>query len=107
MTDIINLQSAGFAAAPMPGGATAGEIAWALPDRAGLWRADESNMAKVAPYHFHTDEVVYIVEGAVDIEIIDGSSYHLEAGDLASFPAGKDSTWTFTFPFAKVSVLLS
>lgn len=107
MTDIINLRSANFKPAPLPDESTAGEIAWALKGRAGIWRADESNMARTAPYHFHADEVIYVVEGSVSIEVDGHSPVHLRQGDLASFAKGTDSNWTFEFPFAKVSVLLT
>ncbi|MBF4616028.1 cupin domain-containing protein [Curtobacterium sp. VKM Ac-1376] len=105
-TSIVNAATAPFTAAPGPGGSDAGEIVWAAPGRAGIWRADARTMSTVAPYPFDRDEVVYVIDGAVRVELEDGTAADLGPGDLAHFRAGQQSTWHFTFPFAKVSVLL-
>lgn len=102
---IVNLDRAQFAECPTPDGSVTGEIAWAKEGRAALWRADAGNMPARAPYRFDVDEVVFVVEGAVEIALDNGDTVPLGIGDLAHFPAGHDSEWRFSFPFAKVSVL--
>jgi uncharacterized cupin superfamily protein len=44
-------------------------------------------------------ETVHILEGSVRIEIAGGASLELEAGDIASFPAGLEMVWHITPPF--------
>src|SRR5690625_2308512 len=71
---------------------------------AEFWRGDEDTMPRVAPYPFAREEVIYVIEGAVDIEFENGEKYSLKAGDVGAFAKDSPSTWTFTFPFAKLSV---
>jgi uncharacterized cupin superfamily protein len=40
-----------------------------------------------------------VLEGEVTIEVADGPTLHLRAGDLASLPAGRETTWHITAPF--------
>jgi uncharacterized cupin superfamily protein len=50
-------------------------------------------------------ETIHILEGAVRIEIAGGPALELKAGDLASLPAGIDTTWHVTTPFKEFWVL--
>lgn len=45
-------------------------------------------------WYFHWDETIIILEGQVHITDEDGSSYTLETGDMAYFPAGTWATWS-------------
>ncbi len=102
-----NLETAQFQPFPHPAdpSLSAGEFAWIKEDRVSFWRANESNMPQVAPYPFLREEIIHVLEGAVEIEIEGGETVSLKEGDVASFDKGLNSTWTFTFPFTKLSVL--
>lgn len=103
---VANISEAQFEDLPFPGepGKTAGQASQIKEDRVEFWRGDESNMPRVAPYPFAREEVIYVIEGAVDIEFENGEKYSLKAGDVGAFAKGTPATWTFTFPFAKLSV---
>jgi uncharacterized cupin superfamily protein len=52
------------------------------------------------------DESFYVVEGSVDIDLVaTGERVELKAGDIASFPKGTRSVWTFSEPFKKFTVI--
>lgn len=72
---------------------------------AGLFKAAPKGGPAKIRYAFEGDETVYIVDGAVTIEVANGETIHLEAGDMASFPKGEVSTWTVEEPFQEVFVL--
>jgi len=44
-------------------------------------------------------EVILVLEGAARIEIKDGPTLELGVGDIASLPAGAETTWHLTTPF--------
>jgi uncharacterized cupin superfamily protein len=44
-------------------------------------------------------ETIHVLEGSVRIEIADGPSLELAPGDIASLPAGRETTWHVTAPF--------
>ena len=68
-----------------------------------LWRTDAPARYE---YLFSGDESCYVLEGAVTIELTDtGECVELKAGDAASFPKGTRSTWSFTEPFKKFTVI--
>jgi uncharacterized cupin superfamily protein len=50
-------------------------------------------------------EVVLVLEGAARIEIKDGPTLDLKVGDMASIPAGAETTWHLTVPFKEFWVL--
>lgn len=83
---------------------SAGEYSWIRENEAQFWRGTEETMPKTAPYPFARAEVVYVIEGSVDIEMPDGEVVHLGEGDAGAFDRDTDTTWTFTFPFTKLSV---
>ena len=47
-------------------------------------------------------ETIHILEGHVRIEFADGPDLELSAGDLASLPAGVETTWHVTPPFKEL-----
>jgi uncharacterized cupin superfamily protein len=50
-------------------------------------------------------EVIHILKGEARIAIADGPTLRLKAGDLASLPAGCDTTWHISTPFKEFWVL--
>jgi uncharacterized cupin superfamily protein len=50
-------------------------------------------------------EVAYVLEGSVRIELADGGTLELEAGNLLSLPSGRETTWHITTPFKEIWVL--
>lgn len=104
--DIGRLSDTQFQPFPHPADASlsAGEFAWIRDGKAQFWRGTEDTMPKVAPYPFARAEIIYVIEGAVDIELPSGETVHLGEGDVGAFDQHTDTTWTFTFPFTKLSV---
>lgn len=104
--DIGRLAEAEFQPFPHPADPTktAGELSWIRDGKAQFWRGTEETMPKVAPYPFARAEIIYVIEGAVDIEMPTGETVHLGVGDVGAFDQNIDTTWTFTFPFTKLSV---
>lgn len=83
---------------------SAGHFAWIREGKVQFWRGTEETMPKVAPYPFARAEIIYVIEGAVDIEMPNGETVHLGQGDVGAFDQHIDTIWTFTFPFTKLSV---
>ena len=50
-------------------------------------------------------EVALVLEGSVRIELTDGGTLELGAGDLFSLPPGRETTWHVTTPFKEMWVL--
>jgi uncharacterized cupin superfamily protein len=44
-------------------------------------------------------ETLLVLEGEARIEIAGGPTLELRAGDIASLPAGAETTWSLTTPF--------
>jgi uncharacterized cupin superfamily protein len=73
--------------------------------QACLWRTDAPARYE---YFFDGDESFYVLEGSVTIELVErGERVELKAGDIASFPKGTRSVWTFSEPFKKFTVISS
>lgn len=104
--DIGRLSDTTFQPFPHPAdpSLSAGEFAWIREGKAQFWRGTEDTMPQVAPYPFARAEIIHVIEGAVDIEMPDGEVIHLGVGDVGAFDQNIDTTWTFTFPFTKLSV---
>jgi uncharacterized cupin superfamily protein len=89
-------------------GAPFGEVHWIRTTGVGgtvlfvgLWRAEPM----VTPYVFGEDETIHALEGELKIDIADGETVVLTAGDVASFAKGTVSTWTIVKPFKKLFVI--
>ena len=68
-----------------------------------LWRTDAPARYE---YYFSGDESFYVLEGSVSIELAEtGERVELKVGDVASFPRGTRSVWTFSEPFKKFTVI--
>src|SRR5699024_3723246 len=104
--DIGRLAEAEFQPFPHPADPTktAGELSWIRDGKPQFWRGREETMLKVAPYPFARAEIIYVIERSVDIELPTGETVHLGVGDVGAFDQNIDTTWTFTFPFTKLSV---
>jgi len=65
---------------------------------AGLWRSEPATY----DYFLATDEVFYVLEGAVTLELPDrGETLELRAGDIGYFKARTRSACTITERFKK------
>lgn len=56
-------------------------------------------------YVFEGDHTVYIVSGAVDVELDDGEAVSLREGDIGSFPKGAICTWHVLEPTKEIFVM--
>jgi hypothetical protein len=56
-------------------------------------------------YTFEGDHTVYIVFGAIDVELDDGESVSLRAGDIGSFPKDVTCTWHILEPTKEIYVM--
>jgi uncharacterized cupin superfamily protein len=50
-------------------------------------------------------EFLLVLEGTAQIEITDGPTLELSAGDMATLPAGAETTWRVSVPFKEFWVL--
>lgn len=92
----------------MVGDKQAGEVHWlttensnGAPTYSGLWRCQPMTF----DYEFPGDEIFHIIEGSLFIELEDGKSISVQAGDIISFNKGVKSTWTIQSPFKKFFVI--
>ena len=73
--------------------------------QACLWRTDAPAQYE---YLFSGDESFCVLEGSVAIDLVaTGERVELKSGDIASFPRGTQSVWTFSEPFKKFTVISS
>lgn len=56
-------------------------------------------------YPLEYNEIIYVIEGEVTIELENGSKVDLKQGMQAFLPAGYTSTWTFHSRFREVWIL--
>jgi uncharacterized cupin superfamily protein len=56
-------------------------------------------------YEFVGDESLHLMEGRVTVEMSDGETVEMKAGDVASFPKGAKSVWTIHEPMKKFFVI--
>lgn len=92
----------------MVGDKQAGEVHWlttqnssGAPTYSGLWRCEPMTFE----YEFPGDEIFHIIEGTLKIDLEDGSSVTVNAGDIISFDKGVKSTWTIQSSFMKFFVI--
>lgn len=78
-----------------------------LYDRGGLSAGLSRVVTAGAPIRWTLParEFIHVVEGAARIEIKNGPTLDLRAGDIASIPGGVETTWHLTVPFKEFSVL--
>jgi len=70
---------------------------------AGLSRFDE--VAGPVAWTLPRRETIIVLEGRAKIELADGPTLNLGPGDLASLPAGAQTTWHLTTPFREFWVI--
>jgi uncharacterized protein len=71
---------------------------------AGLWMVTPDEMPPGTPHEFPCDETIYIVEGAMRIEVAGGEVLELAEGDMASFNRGTKVSWTIHRPVVEFFV---
>ena len=78
-----------------------------LCDVPGVWAGFTRYDTVPAPVRWTPPqrETFMILEGAARIEIAGGATLDLEAGGVASLPAGTETTWHITAPFREFWVL--
>ncbi|MEU9454549.1 cupin domain-containing protein [Streptomyces sp. NPDC048277] len=82
----------------------AGDVHWIREGVSGIWRVTTGQLPERAPYEFHEQETIQVLEGSVRIVTEDGDDVALKPGDVAYFPQGTKSVWHFEFPFRKFFV---
>ena len=82
----------------------AGEVHWIREGVSGIWRVQAGQLPESAPYLFHEQETIHVLEGSVRIVTEDGDDVTLKPGDIAYFPKDTQSVWHFGFPFRKLFV---
>ncbi|MFK8027137.1 MAG: cupin domain-containing protein [Gammaproteobacteria bacterium] len=92
----------------MVGDKQAGEVHWlstensaGAPTYSGLWRCEPMTF----DYEFPGDEIFHIIEGSLSIQLADGDTINVTAGDIISFDKGVKSTWTINSSFKKFFVI--
>lgn len=73
--------------------------------RAGLWRSVPGRTPQQLQWTAPTREVKIVLEGTSRIEIVDGPTLELKAGDVASLPKGAIATWSFSPDYKEMWVL--
>jgi uncharacterized cupin superfamily protein len=71
---------------------------------AGFWTVTPEEMPPATPHEFPFDETIYVVEGAMRIEIEGGETLELAEGDTASFNKGAKVAWTIHRPVTEFFV---
>lgn len=74
-----------------------GVVQWLRQDddvQAGIWRCTTAEQPEVHEAEFEMNETVMILNGRVRVEIEDGPTVELSAGDTASFVKGTIGRWT-------------
>ena len=73
--------------------------------RAGLWRSVRGVTPEQLQWTAPSREVKIVLEGTSRIEIEDGPTLELKAGDIASLPRGTAATWSFSDDYREMWVL--
>jgi uncharacterized cupin superfamily protein len=71
---------------------------------AGFWSVTPEEMPAGTPHEFPFDETIYVVEGAMRIEVDGGEAIELAEGDSASFNKGTKVAWTIHRPVTEFFV---
>ena len=73
--------------------------------RAGLWRSVPGITPQQLQWTAPSREVKLVLEGTSRMEINDGPTLELKAGDIASLPKGAIATWSFSPDYKEMWVL--
>jgi len=71
---------------------------------AGLSRFTEP-LAEPIRWTLPAKETFYVLEGSARVEIAGGATIEVGVGDMATIPAGAETTWHLTTPFTDFYVL--
>jgi uncharacterized protein len=71
---------------------------------AGFWHVTPEEMPAGTAHEFPFDETIYVVEGAMRIEVDGGEAIELAEGDSASFNKGTKVAWTIHRPVTEFFV---
>jgi uncharacterized cupin superfamily protein len=71
---------------------------------AGLWTVTPAEAPGVVEVPFPHDETLIVLEGKVEIEVVDGATYVLSPGDSASFTKGTPARWRILEPLRQFFV---
>lgn len=90
-------------------GARTGDIEWLIAPGDGqtlgaaVWRVLPGDAPESWDVEFHSDELMHVLEGRLEIDVVGGDTVVVGPGDVAVFPAGTKSTWRLLeTPFKKV-----
>lgn len=64
----------------------------------GIWHVTPTDAPEPFDLPIEEDETIYIVSGHLHIEVLDGDSFDLKAGSMASFSKGAKTRWTVVEP---------
>lgn len=93
-----------------PPGESVGQVRWLLKPEgehsfhAGVWKVRPDELPERAQVISKQRESIYVLEGEVHIDIQDGPSLQLTAGDMATFAAGATAFWTVVRPYREFFV---
>ena len=72
---------------------------------AGLWRSVPGVTPQQLQWTAPSREAKIVLEGTTRIEINDGPTLELKAGDIASLPKGASATWSFSDDYKEFWIL--
>ena len=72
---------------------------------AGLWRSVPGITPEQMQWTAPSREVKLVLAGTSRIEISDGTTLELKAGDIASLPKGASATWYFSHDYKEFWIL--
>jgi uncharacterized cupin superfamily protein len=72
---------------------------------AGLWRSVDGITPEYMEWTAPSREVKIVLEGALRVEISDGTTLELKAGDIASFPRGMTAKWYCSSGYKELWIL--
>ena len=70
--------------------------------QAGLYRIPVGEFSFESP----GDEMCYVIAGAAEIDVEDGSHIRLERGDMVFWPRGTRTSWTVTEDFVQFFTMI-
>ena len=72
---------------------------------AGLWRSVPGTTPEQLQWTASSREVKIVLAGTSRVEIKDGPTLELKAGDIASLPKGATATWSFSDDYKEFWIL--
>ena len=72
---------------------------------AGLWRSVPGITPETMQWTAPSREVKIVLAGTSSVELSDGTTLELNAGDIASLPKGASATWSFSPDYKELWIL--